>query len=231
MKTATQTKPAIGWLCSPCAVAGLELLVLVAVLEWVLWTDNKRVLGELARGCGVAVAALVTLTLLWRQRPTLGECAWGRNRGWDGVAWLAAWTFASFAGLAFVGWRAGTLGAAEFIGSWLAGNWIMDGVQQVLLQWILVPRLTILTDRRGPIVSAAAALLFCLLHAPNLLLMLLTLVAGFVWCEWYRRYRSFPALWMSHIILAFATLYCLDGPSLLRLRVGVSYWLHSVNYS
>lgn len=207
-----------------------ELLLLLAVLEFVLWTDNKRVLPQPIRAAGTVLVAVVAAGLVVRQRSSRHELRLTPVSWRAGVGRLALAVALAGAALGAIGWRNGSLGNVERFGHWLAGNWLLDGAQQVLLQVLLVPRLTILVGAQGPRVSLTAAVVFSLLHIPNLPLMALTLLAAFVWCEWFRRYRNLPAVWASHVALAAMALYCLNGPALCRMRVGISYVLHSVAF-
>ena len=209
------------------AVALAEIVILLVTLEWVLWTDHRTVFSRPARTAGIAIMVVVVLTLLYRQRPGLAELGVAPRSWWAGVGLLAAFTALAMLACASIGAWWGTIGNVEHFGRWIVRNWYMEGVQQVLLQVILVPRLNAMLGRRGVAVSALAAVIFGLLHAPNLVLMALTAAGAFAWCEWFRRHRNLPALWASHLALAATVLYCLNGPALRKLRVGIGYLMYS----
>jgi hypothetical protein len=230
VKNASQTKAENG-----CTInrrtAAFELALLLAILEWVVWTDNKRVLDRPARLGGYIVLGMAVVALVCRQPVTRARLGLSTIGSQNGLAPLAALTVVAMVALTLIGWTVGTIGQTERLWEWVANNWIVDGGQQVLLQVVLVPRLAVILASNGPRVSIVSAGVFSLLHAPNLPLMGMTFFAGAAWCEWFRRYRNLPAVWLSHVVLAATTLYCLDGPALRRMRVGISYLLHSLNYS
>ena len=208
----------------PSRLAGAcELLLLLVVLLWCLWTDNRRVLSSAARTAGALVLTATVIGLLWRQRPTPTQLGLRPTHWLAGTGELAVVTGVGVLSLLGAGWWAGTIGNVDNFGRWLLRNWHMEGLQQLLLQVLLVPRLSVLLRDHGPRTLAVAAVLFSLLHAPNLLLMSLTLPAAFWWSHWFQRYRNLPALWISHLLLAACLLYCLNGQALGNLRVGIGY--------
>jgi hypothetical protein len=143
------------------------------------------------------------------------------------VPTLALGTVLFGLGLAGLGWRAGTLGQFEGQWVWHLENFHQQGLQQILLQVILLPRCQAIgesgwwrTQSWAP--SAMAASIFALVHAPNLPLMAFSGLAGFGWVEWFRRYQNLPAVWVSHALVAGAGLATIH-PFLGRLRVGIGY--------
>jgi hypothetical protein len=214
----------VGW-SAPSAVraAIVELCILLSALEVYLWTDNRRVLDRPWRHALVALVVVAAAALLARRPPTLSELGLAR-RSWNAnVALLGLWTIIGMAICGVIGAAAGAIGDAPSVVRWIARNWHIDVSQQVLLQVALVPRLATIARGNGRGVSATAATIFSLLHAPNVILMGLTAIAGFVWCEWNRRRPNLIALALSHAALAAAALYCLNGPLLRSLRVGIGY--------
>lgn len=202
-----------------------ELVLLLLAIEAMLWTDNKRLLTPLTRAFAHDAVLAIVAVLLVRQRPDRALLGL-KPAGWlRGAGWLVGATGACALAVFVAGWQFGTLGNVENLGRWLARNWHMEGVQQVLLQVLLVPRLTVLLPGAGAAVSWTAAVVFGLLHLPNPVLVVLTTIAGGFWCEWFARYRNLPAVWLSHLVLAAVTLYCLNGPALFNLRVGIGYVL------
>src|SRR5262249_27542787 len=69
--------------------------------------------------------------------------------------------------------------------------------QQFVLQSYFFVRLESLLKDSGRAVLACA-LLFSLLHLPNVFLMVATLAAGLAFCELFRRYRSLYPLALAH---------------------------------
>lgn len=203
--------------------AAVEIALVLAVLLFHLWTDSREVFPRAARTATTIAIVAVVAGLLWRDR-----CEW---RSWGllpdrpaaGLASLGAATAVAVTALAAVGSWLGTFGNARDVGHWLGQVWYLEAGQQILLQLVLAPRLRVILGGPSVIVSAAAAALFALTHLPNPLLVPLTALAGFAWCEWFRHYRNFAAVWASHLILGWTTLVSLDGELLRRMRVGIAY--------
>lgn len=205
--------------------ATIELVLLLGVLNWVLWTDHRTVLPSWARTTSAAILAALLVVLVARSRPDrrslgLRPESWRAGLSSLGLATSLAILFIWAAGSAF-----GTIGQVEHFARWIARNWYLELGQQILLQIVLVPRLEMILGRRGAVISWVAAAIFAMLHAPNLVLMALTFPAGWFWCEWYRRYSHLLAVFASHVLLGSAALYCLNGPYLGNLRVGIGYLL------
>lgn len=203
--------------------AALELFLLVGGIEWCLWTDSRYVFPKSVRLFDTILLVLIVLAILARQRPTARELGISPPRWLAGLSSLGLFTLIGMGLLLGTGFYLGTLGNEQVWWTWVRKNWHMEVLQQLLLQVLLVPRLAVLMGRAGLRVSLVAAVVFSLLHAPNLVLMGLTLVAAVVWCEWYRRYRNLLALWASHLLLASAALLCIQGSALGMLRVGIGY--------
>ncbi len=104
-------------------------------------------------------------------------------------------------------------------------EWLMVKIptvagQQVMLQLLIVPVLLRLFQRVS-VVVVVGALLFSLLHLPNLLLVGLTLVAGLFWIASYCRSQKLLPIVVSHAVLAImAAGFC--GEYVLNMRVGAS---------
>jgi len=203
--------------------ATIELVVVMAALLFILWTDSRFIFPKFFRTLNTILCGMMIGAIVWHQRPTLREFGLAPRKGWfDGIGSLAAFTLSAVAISTVVGWCLGSIGQMPELARWASKNWPQEGIQQILLQVVLVPRLRILLDRDDWSVSATAAFTFSLLHTPNIGLMSLTLVSGFFWCEWFRRYQNLPALWLSHFILAVTALWTLN-PYLANLRVGIGY--------
>lgn len=168
--------------------------------------------------------AVILMTLLWSQRATLRSLGLRPTRPFAGCGPLAFFTLLSGSVIALVGISLDTVGQVENFAHWLRRNWYLEGLQQIILMGVVVPRLQAMF-RREATVSLVAALLFAMLHLPNIPLTALTLLAGWYWCEWFRKHRNLLALWLSHFALAATTLWFLNGPWLGTLRVGIGYVL------
>lgn len=202
--------------------AGLEVAALLGATLWVLWTDSKHVLTPAVRPIGPLLLALIAGTLLWRQPPRQRELA-DVTALREGLASLFSFTvFAALALLAVGALRGGLHAPPNLLDRAIEAA-PLELAQQAAMLLILAPRIGLWTGNH-PTRSLASASLFSLLHAPNLLLMVITLPAGFFWCEWHRRNGNLLAVWFSHLSLAVALRVCLPDEALRSLRVGVGYF-------
>ena len=208
--------------------ATVELIVVLTGLVLVLWTDSRYIFPKHIRTINTVLVGMVIGGILWRQRPSIREMGFAPPKGWfDGAATLALITAVPIAIATTIGWCLGSLGQVHHLDSWAAKNWPHEGIQQILLQVVLVPRLRTIVDRDDWTISALAAATFSLLHAPNAGLMILTALAGFFWCQWFRKHPNLPALWVSHFLMAVSALWTLN-PYLAHLRVGIGCLWSSV---
>jgi membrane protease YdiL (CAAX protease family) len=83
--------------------------------------------------------------------------------------------------------------------------------------------LEIVGNPRGATLSAAV--LFAIFHAPNALLMGVTLLAGLVSCTLYRREPNVPVLGLAHAVISFALVGSLAYEVTHGMRVGPGYFL------
>jgi membrane protease YdiL (CAAX protease family) len=95
--------------------------------------------------------------------------------------------------------------------------------QQFALQAFVHRRLR-QSCRRARTAAAVSALLFGLIHAPNPVLVPLTLVAGYVWCRLYNRTPNLYTLALSHGWLSTAVLIAFPNAWVHQLRVGPDFW-------
>ncbi|MEZ6094127.1 MAG: CPBP family intramembrane glutamic endopeptidase [Pirellulaceae bacterium] len=93
-------------------------------------------------------------------------------------------------------------------------------LQQWMMQILLLPFLLRLFANRLQAVVVAAAI-FSMMHLPNPILMLLTLIAGVFWTYSFLKNRQLVPVIVSHFLLAvFAAGLC--GEYILNMRVGPS---------
>jgi len=91
--------------------------------------------------------------------------------------------------------------------------------QQYVLQAFMLRRLRQAGLAPAPAV-AIAAMLFAAIHAPNLVLMGATAVAGAVWCSLFLRHANLIVLGLSHGVLSLWLYYAWPKAWHLRLAVG-----------
>jgi len=71
----------------------------------------------------------------------------------------------------------------------------------------------------------AVALMFALLHLPNLPLVLATFAGGLVWAYTYQKAPNLIALALSHCIMTLALIWAFSTHLLHNLRVGAGYFM------
>lgn len=120
-----------------------------------------------------------------------------------------------------VGYAIGTLhDRTDFLGNF-AGLMPWGGAQQWMLQTVVLREVRRRLPPRAAIV--VAAVLFALVHAPNVFLMVMTGIGALGWCAIYSRYPNFLPLGVSHALATLALLYAFDDDITGRLRIGESY--------
>ena len=95
------------------------------------------------------------------------------------------------------------------------------GAQQWLLQTVVLREVRRHVPPRASVV--VAALLFALVHMPNVFLMSMTFVGALGWCAIYMRHPNIIPLGVSHAIATLAILYAFDDDITGRLRIGPAY--------
>ena len=167
----------------------------------------------------VAAAIVVGLTI-WHD---VKYREWGFDwKAFARAARLAAgWTAVSVVGIFVAGLMAGTIhDRRDFLGTFL---WLVawGGAQQ----WVL--QTTVLRDCQRPTTRHAgigiAALLFGLVHMPNVFLTVMTTIGALIWCGIYDRYPNIVPLAVSHALTTMAILYAFDEAITGRLRIGASF--------
>lgn len=99
--------------------------------------------------------------------------------------------------------------------------------QQYILQAFIYRRLkTILGDERTPLAIVTAAGLFAFVHAPNLPLMLLTLIGGLVWTWVYERAPNLYVLGLSHALMSSIAMSSLPAGFLQSMSIGYKYLIY-----
>ncbi|MER3427572.1 MAG: hypothetical protein C4334_05640 [Pyrinomonas sp.] len=130
--------------------------------------------------------------------------------------------------LLLVGWvaRKAGLGEPERVRSawWiLLWGFAWGLLQQYALQGFIHRRLRILLGR-GPKAYLSVALIFALLHAPNLGLMAATFLGGLIWASVYDRVPNLLALGLSHSTMSWLLIRTLPDSLIVGLRVGYKYF-------
>lgn len=99
--------------------------------------------------------------------------------------------------------------------------------QQYILQGFIYRRLKlILGEAKTTLAIVLAALLFALVHAPNLPLMFLTLVGGLVWTWVYARAPNLLALGLSHAMMSALAMSSLPAWFLQSMSIGYKHLIY-----
>jgi membrane protease YdiL (CAAX protease family) len=167
----------------------------------------------------VATAIVVSLAI-WHD---VKHREWGFDwRAFGGGSRLAAaWTAVAVIGIFVAGLMAGTVhDRRDFLGTFL---WLVvwGGAQQWVLQTTVLRDCQRATNRHAGI--GIAALLFGVLHMPNVFLTVMTTLGALIWCGIYDRYPNIVPLAVSHALTTTAILYAFDEAITGRLRIGASF--------
>lgn len=165
-------------------------------------------------------AATVIGLAIWHD---LKHREWGFDgKVFGGASRLAAgWTAAAVGGIFAAGAMAGTIhDRRDFLGTFL---WLVvwGGAQQWVLQTTVLRDCQHSTNRHAGV--GIAALLFGLLHMPNVFLTVMTTIGALIWCGIYDRYPNIVPLAVSHALTTIAILYAFDEAITGRLRIGASF--------
>lgn len=203
-------------------------------------TGEFRPLWELVVGYGFLLLALwcegdlrwvwaVALTL-WMlgitvyHRPSLRELGLGAT-GFFKSMWIVGAAIVVGALMLGIAQLAGTLHPYVLRRTLLAaatGYLIWTFEQQFLLQSFFFLRLERLLGSRRAVWAAAG--LFAFAHLPNPVLVPATLVAGFAFCELFRRYRNLYALAIAQAILGMCLAAAVPDALHHHMHVGIGYF-------
>jgi membrane protease YdiL (CAAX protease family) len=191
-------------------------LAIVATVLVYVWFFEGRTPREWVY---VAGATVVALTFWHNARHREWGFAWKPLRG--AARLTAGWTVIAVAGIFVAGAMAGTIhDRRDFLGNFGALV-LWGGAQQWVLQTTVLRESQRAAGRHAGI--GIAALLFGLLHMPNVFLTVMTTIGALVWCGIYDRYPNILPLAVSHALTTLAILYAFDEVITGRLRIGASY--------
>ena len=126
--------------------------------------------------------------------------------------------------LLFIGYQAHSLNFGErfWLSLLVVPFWGL--AQQYILQGFIYRRLQrIFPAQNGYIIILIAAVLFALVHAPNLPLMLLTLIGGIVWTWVYARAPNLFVLGLSHGVMSAIAMSSLPAWFLQSMSIGYKH--------
>ncbi len=189
------------WVINPLQLEQRWISALPGILVLALMFHAHRAAGETLRSLGFRLenfwgaVRLLILPMLVVGTCLLGIGYWYKSLNF-GNRFLFALAFVPFWGLA----------------------------QQYVLQAFVLRRVQlILGAGQGNLAVAVAAAVFALVHAPNIPLVLLTLLGGLIWCWVYEREPNLFALGLSHGIMSALAMASLPPALLQSMSIGYKH--------
>jgi membrane protease YdiL (CAAX protease family) len=189
----------------------LTILATLLLYAWVLEP----------RGVPVAVPAAVIAATAGLNNVRFGEWGLSPRALVPALRATALFTLPAVLGVLAAGMAIGTLHDRPAFLASLAELVPWGCAQQWLLQTVVLREARRLLPHKASIV--VAALLFALVHAPNVFLVSMTFVGALGWCAIYFRYPNILPLGLSHAVATLALLYAFDDDITGRLRIGQAY--------
>jgi len=126
--------------------------------------------------------------------------------------------------IALAGWAFGGFGSNKLRDwQWLVWLPVWALIQQYALQGFINLRAQIAFGI-GYHSVLLVALVFGLLHLPNVWLAIGAFIGGLVWGKTYQRFPNILALSLSHALISLMLVAALPTPVLRGLRVGIRYF-------
>ncbi|PYX26248.1 MAG: hypothetical protein DMG87_00130 [Acidobacteria bacterium] len=195
----------------------LQIAFAYGLLEAALWTPP----GRLDLAWMILTAAFI-LVMAFRGPYSAREMGvtfpTGKATIWIvGAGLILAATLWSCAAL--TGANAAPTHAMPLRTAWQYAVWAF--LQQFMLQSFFFVRLESLLGSRRAVL--ATTILFSAAHIPNPILTVGTVLAGFFFCEMFRRYRNIFPLGVVHVILGLAMAASVSDALLHHMRVGIGF--------
>ena len=195
----------------------LQIAFAYGLLEAALWTPP----GRLDLAWMILTAAFI-LVMAFRGPYSAREMGvtfpTGKATIWIvGAGLILAATLWSCAAL--MGANAAPTHAMPLRTAWQYAIWA--SLQQFMLQSFFFVRLESLLGSRRAVL--ATTILFAAAHIPNPILTVGTVLAGFFFCEMFRRYRNIFPLGVVHVILGLAMAASVSDALLHHMRVGIGF--------
>jgi len=195
----------------------LQIAFAYGLLEAALWTSP----GRLDLIWMILTATFILLTAFrgpYSAREMGVTLPSGKATVWIvGAGLILAATLWSCAAL--TGANAAPTHAMPLRTAWQYAVWAF--LQQFMLQSFFFVRLESLLGSRRAVL--ATTVLFAAAHIPNPILTVGTVLAGFFFCEMFRRYRNIFPLGVVHVILGLAMAASVSDALLHHMRVGIGY--------
>ncbi|MEP7337910.1 MAG: CPBP family intramembrane glutamic endopeptidase [Acidobacteriota bacterium] len=229
MKTAAQL--------SPRAVAGLEVasvLASVFITTWVIIPLQPQQRWLLAVPALLAFALIINSHRVRGER--LREIGFTRRHFGRAMGLVAPPTLVACAAFAAIGYFAGSFHLTShfwtnvlFLPVWgLMQQYVLQGFIYRRIRFVVADETTqaIEQRRRAYWAILATAVIFAVAHAPNLALMLLTLLGALLWSWVYERAPNLWALGLSHAAMSLMLMTSLPSWLLPSLSVGYKHFLY-----
>jgi len=216
--------------------SGLEVLSLLFSVLVITWGVVPLVPGS-HRSLVLTASVPALLTggySMWLRGERLADLGLTWAHAWKATHLLALPTSLACALFLGIGWWTESLHLYDQFGralfllpiSGIAQQTILQGVLHRRLREVLTPATNAPTPRRRWMAIGLTAVLFSLLHAPNLSLMGLTLVGGLIWSWVYDRAPNLLLLGISHGIVSLVVICTLPTSLLDSLSVGYKHLLY-----
>ncbi len=183
--------------------------------------SEQDVVGRSALGIWILTATFILLTAFrgpYSAREMGVTLPSGKATVWIvGAGLILAATLWSFAAL--TGADAAPTHAMPLRTTWQYAVWAF--LQQFMLQSFFFVRLESLLGSQRAVL--ATTVLFAAAHIPNPILTVGTVLAGFFFCEMFRRYRNIFPLGVVHVILGLAMAASVSDALLHHMRVGIGF--------
>lgn len=210
------------------AVAALEVASVVSSVLLIAWVLNPL---QLQQRWLEAIPGVLALLLMIHSHRLHGEtpAVLGFTTKYFGRAlkFLLLPMLVTTALLLCIGYAADSLNFGQRFWLSLLVLPLWGVTQQYVLQGFIYRRLQlILGETKTTQTIFLAALLFALVHAPNLALMLLTLIGGLVWTWVYTRAPNLFALGLSHAIMSAIAMSSLPPWFLQSMSIGYKHLIY-----
>jgi len=219
------------------AVTGLEVASILASVFITVWVIIPL---QLRQRWLVAVPALLALALIVNSHRVRGEGL--RELGFTmqeigrALSLVGLPTLLACAVFATIGYLTGSFHRTSHFWTNLAFLPVWGLMQQYVLQGFIYRRMRFLIvddtatpgerKRRVNLAILATAAIFSLAHAPNLMLMLLTMIGGLMWSWVYERAPNLWVLGVSHAAISLTIMTSLPAWLLPSLSVGYKHFLY-----
>jgi len=199
-------------------VSWVEIFIAWGLIEATIWNSGKTQL----RLFWLSALFIIATTMI--HRPRLRDLGLGL-RGLYSSLWVIPASVALASAAVFVAWIEGTLHplfGVIGVATHSSGYAIWAVFQQFILQSYFFLRLEHLISTRAAVFLSAG--LFCLVHIPNPVLIVVCLIAGLIACETFRRKRNIYALGVAHAILGLTIAVTVPDDIHRHMRVGIGYY-------